>query len=383
MEKRAGTMKIFVAGTNIFSPLGETTAQNYNNAIDGKSSVRLVSEKEVCKNPAYLSVFSKDQREKLEKDVNEKMSRFEKMCFRSLQEAVDNSGITINDRTGFILTTTKGNVGIIDGSENAEDSELVLFSSAEVLAKKLGFFTKPLVISNACISGALGIIIGARMIENGKFDSVVICGGDALSEFVVSGFQTLKAIGSSRCIPFDKNRDGINLGECASTVILSNQAEFAGDDPVVYAGGAFCSDANHISGPSRTAEGLFRSIKKAIDGNRSNVSFISAHGTATVFNDEMEAIGFDRAELNDVPAFSLKPFLGHTLGAAGLTEVAFSVEALKRGVVPATLGYSEHGVSKDITVLKENLESKELKGFLKTASGFGGCNCALVIKKDG
>lgn len=374
-------MKVFIAGTNIFSPLGETTRENFNNAIDGKSSVRLVTEKEVCKNPAYLSVFSKDQREKLEKDEPEKMSRFEKMCVKSMDLAITDAGITIDDKTGFILSTTKGNVGIVDGSESFENSKLELFTSAEVLAKRFNVLTKSVVISNACISGALGIVIGARMIESGKFETVIVSGGDVLSDFIVSGFQTLKAIGSTRCRPFDKNRDGINLGECASTVILTKKDEFAGADPVVYAAGAFFSDANHISGPSRTAEGLYRSIKRVIEDNRSSITFISAHGTATVFNDEMEAIGFDRAELNKVPAFSLKGNLGHTLGAAGLTEVAFSIECLRNGTVPATLGYEEHGVSTKITVTRENLALDEPKGFLKTASGFGGCNCALVIKK--
>lgn len=374
-------MKIYIAGTNIFSPLGETTRENFENAIKGKSSVRLITQKEVCKNPAYLSAFSKEQREKLEKDVPQKMSRFEKMCVRSIDAAINESGITVDEKTGFILSTTKGNVGIIDGSQKSENCKLELFSSAQVLADRFNLSTKPFVISNACISGALGIITGARMIENGKFDTVIVSGGDVLSEFIVSGFQTLKAIGSTRCRPFDKNRDGINLGECASTVILTKKDEFAGSDPVVYAAGAFFSDANHISGPSRTAEGLYRSIKSALEGNRSDVSFISAHGTATVFNDEMEAIGFDRAELNDIPGFSLKGYIGHTLGAAGLTEVAFSIESLRQGVVPATLGYCEHGVSTEITVTRKNLVLERPRGFLKTASGFGGCNCAIVIKK--
>ena len=383
MEEKTGIlmMNIYIAGTNIFSPLGETTRENFDKALNGESSVRLVTEKEVCKNSAYLSAFTKEQRKKLKKDVPENISRFEKMCVRSMDMAINEAGITINDKTGFILSTTKGNVGIVDGSESSENSKLELFCSAEVLADRFNISTKPIVISNACISGALGIIVGARMIESGKFDTVIVSGGDVLSDFIVSGFQTLKAIGSSRCRPFDKNRDGINLGECASTIILTKKDKFAGSDPVIYATGAFFSDANHISGPSRTAEGLYRSIKSVLGDNRSDVSFISAHGTATVFNDEMEAIGFDRAELNDIPAFSLKGNLGHTLGAAGLTEIAFSIECLRNGTVPATLGYEEHGVSTKITVTRKNLHLDEPKGFLKTASGFGGCNCALVIKK--
>ena len=375
-------MKIYIAGTNIYSPLGETTGENFNNAVNGKSSVNLVTDIGICTNPAYLSVFSKKQREKLEKSVDEDMTRFEKICLVSIKDALERSGVIVDKRTGFILSTTKGNVGIIDGSESASGAELELFSSAELLVEKLRLSTKPIVISNACISGALGIIVGARMIENGRYDNVIVCGGDVLSEFIVSGFQTFKAVGSTRCRPFDKNRDGINLGECASTVVLTKKTELAGDSPVIYGGGAFRSDANHISGPSRTAEGLYRSIKRVLEESGESVSFISAHGTATVFNDEMEAIGFDRAGLNDVPTFSLKAYLGHTLGAAGLTEVAFSIEALRKGIIPKTLGYSEHGVSRGVNILKENFVSDNLKSFLKTASGFGGCNCALVIKKD-
>ncbi|HQM84751.1 MAG TPA: beta-ketoacyl synthase N-terminal-like domain-containing protein [bacterium] len=347
--------KAFIIADNIFSPLGKTSCEVFENMAHGKSSVKLVENGEICRVPAYLSVFD----EKFE-------NKFESICINSIHGAVSECGIDPKDpQTLFILSTTKGNIGV------------PLNKTAEIIAEKFGFINNPLVISNACISGVVAITIAERLIKKGGYRNIVVTGADILTDFIVSGFQSLKAIGSTVCRPFDVARNGINLGECAATVILSSDAKSG----VEVTGGAFNGDANHISGPSRTAEGLYLSISRTMNGFNGLPSFISAHGTATSFNDEMESIGFDRAGLNDVPLNSLKPYFGHTLGAAGIAEIIISAHSIQKGIALKTPGYENHGVTRNITVLKENMRA-ELTSCLKTASGFGGCNASVLLVKN-
>jgi len=148
-------------------------------------------------------------------------------------------------------------------------------------------------------------------------------------------------------------------------------------------GSASCNDANHISGPSRTGEGLFLSVQSAMEEAKikaSDIDYISAHGTATNYNDEMESVAFSRLKMLDIPLNSLKGFYGHTLGASGLLETIIGMESLHHNLLIASNGFDELGVSHPVNVIKKN-EKKELNIFLKTASGFGGSNTAVIYKK--
>ena len=346
-------MRSFIVSHNITSPLGLSPDDNFSKMLSGTGSVRLVTDTAVCHTPAYLSVFSEHFENK-----------FETVCEMSIRDTLRNCNISPEDpRTQFILSTTKGNIGV------------PLNLTARNIAKRFNFHNTPVVISNACISGLLAVTVGERLIQKGTYDNIVITGADILTDFIVSGFQSLKAIGSTPCRPFDSSRDGINLGECAATVILSSKA----DHGIEAINGAFNSDANHISGPSRTAEGLYLSISRTLTGGYVP-DFINAHGTATLFNDEMEAIGFDRAGLNSVPVNSLKGYIGHTLGAAGIAECIISAMSIENNTVIATKGYENHGVTKEITIAGKNI-FKPLRSCLKTASGFGGCNASILLVK--
>ena len=346
-------MRSFIVSHNITSPLGSDSAENFSKMVSGTGSVRFVTDTAVCHTPAYLSVFSKHFENK-----------FETICEMSIRDALQKCSVFPEDPgTLFILSTTKGNIGV------------PLNITAGNIAKKFNFHNTPIVISNACISGLLAITIAERLIKKGIYDAVAVTGADILTDFIISGFQSLKAIGSTPCRPFDANRDGINLGECAATVILSSKAEHG----IEVMNGAFNSDANHISGPSRTAEGLYLSISRTL-AEGYTPDFINAHGTATLFNDEMEAIGFDRAGLNHIPVNSFKGYIGHTLGAAGVAECIISAMSIENNTVIATKGYEDHGVTKNITIAGKNIV-KPLKSCLKTASGFGGCNASILLVK--
>ena len=224
------------------------------------------------------------------------------------------------------------------------------------------------------------------MIENHpllQYENVIITGGDIVSEFAVSGFQSLKAISTEPCKPFDKDRNGLTLGDGCGTIILTSNAELTtGKTPITVLNGSTTNDANHISGPSRTGEGLYLAIKNTVNSVK-NIDYISAHGTATIYNDEMEAKAICLAGLEKVPVNSFKGFWGHTQGAAGIIESIAAIHSLKENILFNTIGFNKLGVSKNINVINHwNAKKKiEINNCLKLASGFGGSNAAVLFSK--
>jgi len=301
----------------------------------------------------------------------------------SIQDVIDQSGIDANDkRTLLIYSTTKGNIDILEGAyKNINPKRAYLPVFAKQLQTYFKFEHTPVVLSNACISGILAIIVAKRFIEQGTYDTVIVCGGDLLSEFTVSGFKSFSALSHEPSRPFDADRVGINLGEAVASILITNNKELATPYHTQVVSGASANDANHISGPSRTGEGLYQSLQYTLEGkNTRDIGFISAHGTATPFNDEMESIAFERAGLTNIPVNSLKGYYGHTLGAAGVLETILSLESLKHQRLIKSEGYYKKGVSGNITMI-ESHEPETFSSFIKTASGFGGCNAAALFAK--
>jgi 3-oxoacyl-[acyl-carrier-protein] synthase I len=150
-------------------------------------------------------------------------------------------------------------------------------------------------------------------------------------------------------------------------------------------GGSVSNDANHISGPSRTGEELNIAITKAMKEAKlfspNDIDFISAHGTATIYNDEMEAKAITLANMQHIPTNSLKGYYGHTLGAAGVIEAIIAIHSLKEDIIIPTKGFENIGVTEPINICS-NLQKTNLQNCLKTASGFGGCNAALIFGKQ-
>ena len=255
---------------------------------------------------------------------------------------------------------------------------------AEVIRHAFGFINPPLIVSNACVSGVLGIGVGYRYIRSGIYDHAVVCGGDILSQFVISGFQSFQSLSPEPCRPYDISRNGLSLGEACGTIILTADSSVVEGQKVIVEGASTSNDANHISGPSRTGEELALAISRSLKEAHlqpSDIGFISAHGTATPFNDEMEAKAFSMAGLKDVPLNSLKGYWGHTLGAAGIIESVAAIHSMKNNLLIRSAGFRELGVPEDICVIAENTE-KTFGHLLKTASGFGGCNSAIIFSKS-
>ncbi|MFZ1785632.1 MAG: beta-ketoacyl synthase N-terminal-like domain-containing protein [Ferruginibacter sp.] len=374
---------IYISSDNILSPVGLTTAENFSQLKQQVSGIQLHDDHAVSDQPFMASLFS--DASGFNDQAANNYTKFEKLLIASISDALAKTDISpTHHKTVLIISSTKGNISLLETADMSDSlaERISLTSSARLVAGHFGFSSKPVVISNACISGILAILTGMRLLQSGQYDHAVVAGADVISKFVLSGFQSFQAISQAACKPFDAARDGINLGEGAGTVILtSNKAHSSG---IRVTGGSVSNDANHISGPSRTGEELNLAITKAMlmaGLAAGDIDFISAHGTATLFNDEMEAKAITLAGLQAVPVNSLKGYYGHTLGAAGLIESIISIQSMKENLVIPTRGFEHLGVTQPINICT-TLYSSSLNNCLKTASGFGGCNAAMLFSKQ-
>ncbi len=372
---------VIVGAHNIISPLGWTSKENFEQVLSGHSGIEKHDDTILSSSPLQAALINQEclvKKLKACPEINS-YTKLEQLCILSLSNIVNTVDVR-SERTGFIFSSTKGNVDQLYQAELNPD--VLLANTAGKIADYFQFRNQAHVISNACISGLSAIIVAKRWIESRMYDDVVVLGADVLSKFIVSGFQSFQSLSAKPCKPFDKDRDGLTLGEGVASVVISRKEGTIADENIIeVVNGAISNDANHISGPSRTGEGLFRAIIQSVKDVNA-IDAISAHGTATPYNDDMESQAITRAGLAGIPVSGLKGFFGHTLGAAGIIESLISIMALQNNVIIGTKGLVCQGVVSPINVLKENV-SKQQNGLLKLMSGFGGCNAAIYYKKHG
>ena len=410
--------KVYCIGCGLVTPVGNAPSEVLSAVRAGKSAFRLY---DGWPEPYYASL--------LDREGFEGPSFFDHIALQAARTAVQEAGIDASGaRVGLVLSTIKGNI------EKIDTDDVSLAAAAETLAQGLGVKTKPVVVSNACISGLAALLQGVRMIRSGAYDHIIVVGAEVQSRFIVTGFQSLKALSLNPCRPFDTDREGLNVGEAAAAMVLSahpvpfdpqpvSENYFSGRDPknqfsesstepalqgdpknqfsetstrpapVIpseasvspweIVDGAVRNDANHISGPSRTGEGSYNALRYVLEGvSAEELAFVNVHGTATRYNDQMEAIALNRAGLQEVPVNALKGIFGHTMGAAGILESIVSMKACDAGVVLPTQGFSQMGVEPAVNVSAQERKTDK-KAFVKLLSGFGGVNGALLFRKGG
>ena len=329
---------VYCIGHSILSPLGIGSQANYDAVQAGRSGLKIYSDRFADVEPFCASLFDTPQ-------------EFVPLCIRSVEEAVSRqlSAFSLQDKeTVFVLSTTKGD-------------HLELLRPAQAIAAHFGNPNPPIVVSNACTSGVCAQITAMRLLEAGLYKHAVVVGCDLQTRFIVSGFQSFKALSPEPCTPFQPDRKGLNLGEAAATIIYSSQPSAVSGQPYwTLEAGSIHNDANHISAPSRTGEGAYRCLMDVLEGCKpEQIRLIGVHGTATQYNDAMEQVAIERAGLQDVPKSMLKPYFGHTMGAAGVLETILCAMQMK-----------ESGV-----------KSQESR-LIKMLSGFGGVNAAIRLKTE-
>lgn len=341
---------IIKVSDSIISPLGVGSEENFIRVSKGESMLRRHEDAEGLLQPYYASLFT-------ERRV------FSELCIEAAEEALWGCGVDASsDKVLFVVSTTKG-------------EDLELYHSSGKIAKHFGNKNGVIVVSNACTSGVCAQITAARMLNTGKYDTAIVVGCDIQTPFIVSGFQSFKALSDELCRPFDGARRGLNLGEAAAAMILRRTDDIE-EGQWEYVAGGIHNDANHISGPSRTGEGALRCLNDVRNGDFGDMAFVNLHGTASLYNDDMESVAINRAGLGEMPVNSLKGYYGHTMGAAGVLETILSMKAVEHNIVLGTRGLVTVGTVENVNASNEN-RSCGGNGFVKLLSGFGGSNAAV------
>ena len=368
----------------MLTALGEGTELNFNALLHGESGLHVTTDGRVTQSSLMAGIIPETVYDGLRARYGSEHTRAELLAIASIDSIYARK--LPEGRTALVTASAKSDVAVLEGRCSGgpfipEDNDLAL---PEVMWSRVGArFGFPrediYIISNACISGVSAITVARRLILSGKYDNAIVVGADAQNRFITSGFASFKSLSPERCLPYDAARCGLNLGEAAGAMLLTR---VNADGLVSIDGGWITDDANHISGPSRTGDGLFLAMRGAMSEagiDASEVAALQMHGTATAYNDEMESKAAALAGLDNVPVQSLKPYFGHTMGASGVIETIIAAEELRNGIFIGTKGYSESGVSVRLDVSADNRTLDGAGHILKTASGFGGTNAAVLL----
>jgi len=311
------------------------------------------------------------------------------------REAVANAGAiwvaVPPPRRGLVLSTTKANIEALD--QLVRQQPVVAIAQRQLqpallaadLAAACDCRGPVQCVSAACISGLLALQQGAALLRRGLAEVVLVAGVDLISQFVLSGFHTLKSLDPDGCHPFDQARAGLSLGEGAGAILLARR-ELVAAPRLLLTGTGTSNDANHLTGPSRDGSGLALAMRRALaQAGRlpGQIDFINAHGTGTPFNDHMEALALRSIFGEPVPPFNgSKGIFGHTLGAAGVLETILCVNALQTRMLPGTPRLRARDPVAPESLLAEPRAAARLERVLKVNCGFGGTNAALILERE-
>lgn len=367
----------YLIANNIISALGFNTAENIDALELYHSGIKEVTSQQLSKDKLLASLICNKSRGKLViQHQLESYSRVEQLIILSIKDTLSQVSISTKEPSfGIIISTTKGNISHLE----TENDDILLGNISSRIASYFEAEGRVSLVSNACISGISALIIAHRMLKAGIYKDVIVVGVDELSQFIVSGFQSFKSLSNEPCKPYDLGHDGLSLGEACGSILLSTSNL---PHSIQLLAGAITNDANHISGPSRTGDGLYYAIREAMlqaEVETDDIDFVNLHGTATVYNDEMEAKAIALANVESKPINSLKSYFGHTLGASGVIETIVCTEQLRNKKVYGTLGYRKSGVIPNLEISSNHRTLNKAETCLKTASGFGGCNAAIVL----
>lgn len=379
--------KVFISASAMVTSLGEGVEKNFSALLRGEVGVRRIVNPRVSQSPVTAGIIPDSVYDALYERYDRQRTLTEIIAVHCISSVLGNRSA---DGIGLVIASAKGNISLLEGhsAEWAEfheetcevvGSALLLGPMARRIATEFGINADDtFVVSNACISGITAVAVARRLILSGRYKEMIVVGVDTQNRFITSGFASFKSLSDDVCRPYDESRCGLNLGEACGAMLLTSEG-----DGVCISGAALTDDANHISGPSRTGDGLYFAMRKAMaEAGADNVDMLQMHGTATAYNDEMESKACSLAGLQNVPAQSLKPYFGHTMGASGVIETIMAAEELRNHVLVGTPGFETLGVPMPLNISRSNvkLPSGKVLRALKTASGFGGTNAALILE---
>ena len=409
------TDRVVVTGIGLVTPVGSDRKTTWNSLLKGKSGIDYISlfDAEGFESRIAAEVKDFDAAPIIGRKEARRLDRFSQFACVAALEALEDAGLDMAsedaDRVGVLIGSGVGGIMTI-----TEQHKILLNKGP----KRVSPFLVPMMLGDMA-SGQVSMMIGAKgpnfstvsacatgtdsigealeMIRRGRVD-VVIAGGTeaAICEIGVAGFNSCMALSTrnddpqAASRPFDTSRDGFVLGEGAGLVVLESleHAEKRGANVLAeLAGYGASSDAHHVTQPHPEGEGAARAMKWAIEDAKlvpENVDYINAHGTSTPLNDKFETIAMKRMygdHAYNLKISSTKSMTGHLLGAAGGIEAAFSVLAIKEGIIPPTINIDDPDPDCDLNYVPNTSLKQEVNVAMSNSLGFGGHNASLVFKR--
>jgi len=398
--------RVAITGIGAVSALGGTASLTWEGLVAGRCGIRPVTlfdtEGLVAHNAAEIGTVPPAWT--LDGALRKRASRADRMAVSACDEALADAGIdprAIDPEIGGIvlgagaggLFETEGYYldRIARGVARARVTRAWGFSpstTTDLLGAHLGFEGFTTTVMTACSSSTIAIGLAADAIRTGACDVVVTGGADALSRLTFTGFCSLRAVDPDRCRPFDRNRRGMTLGESAGILVLEDMARARGRGARIRAEllgyGAAC-DAHHVTAPDPSGDGASRTMRAALEDAKisaDGIDYISAHGTATQFNDEAETRAIHQvfgARAREIPVSSIKSMVGHCLGAAGAIEAVAMVLTVEKGIVPPTVGLRDPDPECDLDYVPGKARVRPVRAALSNSFAFGGNNGAIVV----
>lgn len=306
-----------------------------------------------------------------------------------LAQLTDRTG---TDRVGVIMGTSTSSIGRTEEaytrllpsgfmSEEYRQPEVHnLHSPGAFVSAVTGLKGPSMTVSTACSSSAKVFASASRWIGHGLVDAVLVGGIDSLCMSILYGFNSLELVSSNVCRPFDRRRDGINIGEGCGFAIVARE-ELIPDTEFVLLGYGESADAYHMSHPHPEGVGAVIAMDQALERAQiaaDAIDYVNLHGTASQANDRIESYALAQRFSEHTLASSTKGWTGHALGAAGILEAVITLEAMRHGLLPATLNCEEPDPECAFGVLTENA-NRTVRYAMTNSFGFGGNNAALIF----
>ncbi|MDT4968915.1 MAG: 3-oxoacyl-[acyl-carrier-protein] synthase [Acidobacteriota bacterium] len=407
--------RVVITGIGLITPVGNSVETTWSALLQGKSGVDYIKKFDVEKFPVRFAAEVKgfDPLAYIEKKEARKMGAFIHYAIAAADEAIKDSGLTINDdnaeQTGTYISSGIGDFWAIerehskllnDGPGRVSPffipSAIVNLAAGQVSIRH-GAKGPNSATATACSAGAHAIGDSFRIIERGDAD-VMICGGaeSAITPMSVAGFAAMRALSTRNddpqhaSRPFERDRNGFVIGEGAGIVILEELESAKRRGAKIYAelvGYGMTADAFHITMPDETGSGAIRVMQKALKDAGvapESVDYINAHGTSTPYNDKFETAAIKQTfgdHAYKLAVSSTKSMTGHLLGAAGGIEGVFSVLAIHHNIVPPTINYVNPDPDCDLDYVPNEPREKNIRYALSNSFGFGGTNAALLFKR--
>jgi 3-oxoacyl-[acyl-carrier-protein] synthase II len=390
----------------VISSIGIGWEEFWKNLIAGKSGISRIESFDTSSYDRHYGGEIKNfiPEEFIDKRKLKHMGRASQLAIAASRLAIEDAGLDLEkidkNKIGICLGTTMGEGQIIERidsiiTESNEDSvEVVLIPQYQTsvlainVSLELDLKGIALVFSNACAAGNYSIGYGYDMVKSGRLDYMLVGGSDPLSRISFTGFSRLYAMAPDICRPFDKNREGMLVGEGAGILVLESLEGAMRRKANIYAevlGYGLSCDAYHMTAPREEGiiECMQRSFREA-NIKPADVDYISAHGTGTVQNDKTECSAIKKVfseNYKKIPISSIKSMLGHTMGAASAIEAISCCLAIKKGVIPPTINYQTPDPDCDIDCVPNKSRKTKVNVALNNSYAFGGNNACLVLRQ--